>query len=140
MACKQRCSLCALCNISKLLISFSLRFGVEERSVGFPFVLEQQFKLAIALTPKEFRFAVDGVYFGSFAYRSEFGMNKMNGFKMGASFGMYLEITSVDHLQMDSNDCYGFEEYSEPDCDVFQHFEMRNQKQLSTKFFAFIEQ
>lgn len=103
----------------KVFSFFFHRFGVEDRSGGFPFALEQQFKLAIALTPKEFRFAVDGVYFGSFGYRSEFGINKMNGLKMSASFGMFLEITSVDHLQMDSNDCHGFEEYSEPDCDVF---------------------
>lgn len=105
--------------IEGLLISFAPSFGVEERSGSFPFVLEQQFKLAIALTPKEFRFAVDGVYFASFTYRSEYAISKMNGFKMSASFGMYLEITSVDHLQMDSSDCDGFEEYSDPDCDVF---------------------
>lgn len=93
------------------------RFGNEERSGGFPFVLEQQFKLAIALTPKEFRFAVDGVYFASFAYRSGHGVDKLNGFKMGTSHGLYLEITSVDHMQMDSSDCDGFEEYSHPDSD-----------------------
>lgn len=91
---------------------------MEERSDGFPFVLDQQFKLAIALTPKEFRFAVDGTYFTSFAHRSEHGVDKLNGFKMGTSYGMYLEITSVDHVQMDSNDCDGFEEYSHPDSEI----------------------
>lgn len=95
------------------------RFGVEERGDGFPFVLEQQFKLAIAMTPKEFLFAVDGVYFTSFTYRSEYGIDKLNGFKMGTTAGMYLEITSVDHLQMDSPDCDGFEEYSNPDAEIF---------------------
>lgn len=95
------------------------RFGVEERGDGFPFTLEQQFKLAIAMTPKDFRFAVDGVYFTSFNHRSEHGIDKLNGFKMGTNFGMYLEITSVDHLQMDSADCDGFEEYSNPDADIY---------------------
>lgn len=93
-------------------------FGVEERFGEFPFVLEQQFKLAIALTPKEFRFAVDGVFFSSFVYRSECGIDKLNGFKMGTSYGMYLEITSVDHLQMDTKDCEGFEDYSHPETDI----------------------
>lgn len=82
-------------------------------------MLEQQFKLAIALTPKEFRFAVDGVHFASFAHRSEYGIEKLNGFKMGTSYGMYLEITSVDHLQMDTSDCDGFEDYSHPDTDIY---------------------
>lgn len=100
--------------------SFFSRFGNEERGGGFPFVIEQQFKLAIALTPKEFRFAVDGVHFGSFAYRSGHGIDKLNGFKMGTSHGLYLEITSVDHFQTDSSDCDGFEEYSHPDCDMLE--------------------
>lgn len=97
---------------------FYSRFGNEERNGGFPFVIDQQFKLAIALTPKEFRFAVDGVYFTSFAYRSGHGIDKLNGFKVGTSNGLYLEITSVDHLQMDSSNCDGFEEYSHPDYDL----------------------
>lgn len=101
------------------MLFFIHRFGIEERGGSFPFALEQQFKIAIAMTPKEFRIAIDGVYFTSFAYRSGYGISKMNGLKMSASYGMYLEITSVDHLQMDSSDCDGFEEYSEPDCDIF---------------------
>lgn len=66
-----------------------IRYGIEERFGEFPFVLEQQFKLAIAITPKEFRFAVDGVYFTSFIHRSDYGIEKLNGFKMGTSYGMY---------------------------------------------------
>lgn len=71
------------------------------------------------MTPKEFKFAVDGEYFSSFMHRSEHGIDKLNGFKMGTSFGMYMEITSVDHLQMDSIECDGFEEYSRPDADIY---------------------
>lgn len=100
------------------IIFLNFSFGVEERFGGFPFVMEQQFKIAIALTPKEFRFAVDGVYFTSFPYRFGHGIDKLNGFKMGTNHGLYLEITSVDHLQMDSSDCDGFEEYSNPDSDI----------------------
>lgn len=70
------------------------------------------------MTPKEFRFAVDGIHFTSFIHRSDHGIDKVNGFKMGTSFGMYMEITSVDHVQMDSSDCEGFEDYCRPDVDV----------------------
>lgn len=71
------------------------------------------------MTPKEFRFAVDGVYYSSFMHRSEHGIDKLNGFKMGTSFGMYMELTSVDHVEMDSIECEGFEEYSNPDADIY---------------------
>lgn len=37
---------------------------------------------------------------------------------MATTFGLYLEVTSVDHIQMDSNDCNGFEHYSEPDVEI----------------------
>lgn len=93
-------------------------FDVEERFGGFPFALEQQFKLAIAMTPRDFRLAVDGAYFTSFNHRSEYGIDKLNGLKMGTLYGMYLEINSIDHLQMGSSDCNGFEEYSHPDNEI----------------------
>lgn len=70
------------------------------------------------MTPKEFRFAVDGIHFTSFRHRSEYGIDKLNGFKMGTVHGLYMEITSVDHLQMDSNYCDGFECYSHPDAEI----------------------
>lgn len=113
-------SISKLCQwlFSEIWSLFLSRFGTEERTGGFPFVLDQQFKLAIALTPKEFLFAVDGVFFASFAYRSGHGIEKLNGFKMGTNYGMYLEITSVDHVQMESSDCDGFEEYSHPDFEI----------------------
>lgn len=81
--------------------------------------MEQQFKLAIAMTPKDFRFAVDGFPFVSFIHRSEHGIDKLNGFKMGTSYGMYMEITAVDHIQLDSSDCDGFEDFSHPDIDIY---------------------
>lgn len=93
-------------------------YGIEERFGGFPFALDQQFKMAIAFTPKDFRFAIDGGFFTTFNHRSENGIEKVNGFKMGTSFGLYMEVTSVDHVQLDSNECDGFEHFSHPDVEI----------------------
>lgn len=38
----------------------------------------------------------------------------MNGFKMGTSYGLFLEISSVDHVQLDGPNCDGFEQLSHP--------------------------
>lgn len=94
------------------------RFGVEERFGGFPFILDQQFRMAIAFTPKDLRIAIDGSFFSSFNHRSQTKIEKINGFKMGTSHGMYMEVTSVDHLEMNSDDCDGFEHYSHSDVDI----------------------
>lgn len=98
---------------------FFFSFGTEERFVngGFPFALDQQFKLAIAMTPKDIRFAVDGNYVSSYNHRSEHGIRKLNGFKILTRHGLYMEITSVDHFQLDTNECLGFETYSHPDAE-----------------------
>lgn len=92
-------------------------FGFEEKFGSFPFALNQQFKLAIAMTPNEFRLAIDGEFFTSFIYRSSYGINKINGFKMATEDGMFLEVTSVDHFKLDSHECEHFEQYSHPDID-----------------------
>lgn len=94
------------------------RFGVEERFGEFPFILNQQFRMAIAFTPKDLRIAIDGSFFSTFNHRSQTKIEKMNGFKMSTSSGMYMEVTSVDHLKMDTDDCDGFEHYSHPDVDI----------------------
>ncbi|KAL9694866.1 hypothetical protein quinque_014151 [Culex quinquefasciatus] len=91
----------------------------EERSGGFPFVLDQQFKLAIALTESEFKFAVNGSVFESYAYRNANLLNVLNGFKVQCSNGMQLEITNVDHMNMGVPDCEGFESYSHPEVEIF---------------------
>lgn len=69
------------------------------------------------MAPKEFRFAVDGVFFASFPYRFDHGIDKLNGFKMGTSYGMIMDITSVDHIQLDA-DCSDFENYLHPDTEI----------------------
>lgn len=90
----------------------NMEFGHEERDGGFPFVFDQQFRLAIGFTPKEFVFAVNGRRFASFAYRSPNLLKGLNGFKIKGNNGMYVEVSSVDHMKMDSPDCQGFERYS----------------------------
>ncbi|XP_058811288.1 32 kDa beta-galactoside-binding lectin lec-3-like isoform X2 [Topomyia yanbarensis] len=91
----------------------------EERLGGFPFVLDQQFKLAIALTENEFKFAVNGSVFESYVYRSANQLDTLNGFKIQCSNGMQLEVTSVDHMNMGVPDCEGFESYSHPEVEIF---------------------
>lgn len=71
--------------------------------------------MAIAFTPKDLRIAIDGSFFTSFNHRSQTKIEKMNGFKMATSYGMYMEVTSVDHLALDTDECDGFEHYSHPD-------------------------
>ncbi|XP_059612519.1 32 kDa beta-galactoside-binding lectin lec-3 [Phlebotomus argentipes] len=93
----------------------SLTFFTEERDGEFPFAIEQQFKLAIAFTTEDFRFAVDGNYFGQFAYRSANVLDHLNGFKINVGNGLQLDITGVDHMNMGIPDCEGFEAYSHPD-------------------------
>ncbi|XP_053681766.1 32 kDa beta-galactoside-binding lectin lec-3-like [Sabethes cyaneus] len=91
----------------------------EERSGGFPFVLDQQFKLAIGMTENEFKFAVNGSYFESYAYRNINQLDILNGFKVQCSNGMQLEVTNVDHMNMGVPDCEGFESYSHPEVEIF---------------------
>lgn len=98
------------------VLNFS--FGEEERFGSFPFVVDQQFKVAIAIMDHEFRLAINGEYHSTFAYRTYNQLEKLNGLKMGVSHGMQLEITSVDHLTLDKG-CEGFDMYSHPDAKIF---------------------
>jgi hypothetical protein len=77
--------------------------------------MDQQFKLAIALTDNEFRFAVNGEFFTTFTYRTDRLLDIMNGFKISCGNGLQLEVTGVDHLNMGQPDCEGFETYSDPE-------------------------
>lgn len=101
--------------LTKLLNSFDQR---EERDGGFPFIIDQQFKLAIAFTETEFKFAVNGQLFGSFQYRSPNQLAVLNGFKTYCGNGMQLEVTGVDHMNMGFPDCEAFETYSDPDTQI----------------------
>lgn len=81
-------------------------------------MIDEQFKLAIAMTSEAFLFAVNGRYFGNFKYRSPHVLDSMNGFRIFSMLGMQVEITSVDHIHMGLSDCTGFYEYSHPDVEI----------------------
>lgn len=87
----------------------------EERKGDFPFVIDQQFKLAIGFTETAFKFAVNGKFFAQFNYREQNVLPNLNGLKLVCGNGMEIEISSVDHLNMGVDDCEGFESYSDPD-------------------------
>lgn len=96
----------------------SWTYSREERSGEFPFALGVQFKLAIAFTDNEFRFAVNGKRFGTFLYRSKNVLERLNGAKVIGSFGLNVEVTSVDHMDMANNECTDFEQFSHYDIQI----------------------
>ncbi|XP_041764415.1 uncharacterized protein LOC121589509 [Anopheles merus] len=98
--------------------SDALDFRQEERSGGFPFIIDQQFKLAIGLAEQEFRFAINGSRFETYAYRAPRQLDVLNGFRIECTGGLQLEVTAVDHYYSGVPSCAGFEEYSDPDVDI----------------------
>lgn len=96
-------------------MQFNFSFGIEERLGTFPFVLDEQFKLAIGITESGFKFSINGQYFGRFGYRTENPLPIMNGFKATAANGMHLAITEVDHIVTNSPDCDDIDTLSHPD-------------------------
>ncbi|XP_016984943.1 32 kDa beta-galactoside-binding lectin [Drosophila rhopaloa] len=93
----------------------NFEFGNEERHGGFPFVFNQQFKLALAFTDREVLTAVDGYNFFSYAWRTPKAMMNLVGFKVTSINGLVVQITGVDHLQTGDPTCAGFEKYSRHD-------------------------
>uniref|UniRef100_A0A182Q817 Galectin n=1 Tax=Anopheles farauti TaxID=69004 RepID=A0A182Q817_9DIPT len=98
--------------------SDALDFRQEERSGGFPFIIDQQFKLAIGLAEQEFKFAVNGSRFETYTYKTHRQLDVLNGFRIECQNGLQLEVTAVDHYYSGLPDCAGFEEYSHPDVDI----------------------
>uniref|UniRef100_A0A182J2F2 Galectin n=1 Tax=Anopheles atroparvus TaxID=41427 RepID=A0A182J2F2_ANOAO len=96
----------------------ALDFRQEERSGGFPFIIDQQFKLAIGLAEQEFKFAVNGSFFETYTYKTHRLLEVLNGFHIECTNGLQLEVTSVDHYFTGLPDCAGFEEYSHPDVEI----------------------
>ncbi|XP_058128053.1 galectin-4-like [Anopheles ziemanni] len=96
----------------------ALDFRQEERSGGFPFIIDQQFKLAIGLAEQEFKFAVNGSIFETYTYKTHRQLEVMNGFRIECTNGLQLEVTAVDHYFTGLPDCAGFEEFSHPDVDI----------------------
>lgn len=102
-------------NAPNKFLSSSSRFGTEERHGGFPFVFNQQFKLALAFTEREVLTAVDGFNFFSYNWRTPSAMMNLVGFKVTAINGLVVQITGVDHVQTGDPACTGFEKYSRHD-------------------------
>lgn len=91
----------------------------EERDGGFPFVIDQQFRLAIGISDNAFKLAINGNYFASYAFKTSNVLDHLNGFKTYSNKGLQLEISSVDHIHTGSADCAGFENYSHPDVAIY---------------------
>lgn len=94
----------------------SLEWRRDEERYGFPFVHDQMFKMAIAITETSFNVAVDGERLCSYAFRqSNSFLDTLMGFKIQTGNGMQMEVQAIDHMNMGMSDCEGFETYSHPD-------------------------
>ncbi len=93
-------------------------FGIEERYGTFPFAIDEQFRLAIGLTDKEFKFAINGEFFARFGYRTANPLVSLNGFKLGTANGMHIAVTEVNHVVTDTMNCDDIVSMSHPDYDI----------------------
>lgn len=93
-------------------------FGVEEKDGRFPFVHDQEFKIAFGFTELEFLVAIDGSKFTSFKYRTNNALNTTVGLKITCLSGLKIHVTSLDHVLMGNSECKGFENYSRPDAEI----------------------
>lgn len=103
---------------------FIFRWLEEIRSTSFPFQLNKIFRIAIAITEDSFQIAVHGLHFITYhfnsvqpmlkyAFRSNNAyLDQLTGFKLFSLNGMQVTVTGVDHISMETMDCYGFENYS----------------------------
>lgn len=96
-----------------------LSYREEERFGDFPFVFDQQFKLAIAISNGYFLIAVDGKRFCTYKFRTQNQLDVLNGFKMFCVDGLRLEVTAVDHIYSGSPNCADFEGYCNPDMELY---------------------
>lgn len=96
-----------------------MSFREEERHGDFPFVFDQQFKLAFAMSSTHFLVAVDGKRFCSYKYRTQNQLEVVNGFKMFCLDGLRLEVAGVDHIYTGSTTCMDFEGFSNPDTELY---------------------
>ncbi|XP_070499161.1 32 kDa beta-galactoside-binding lectin-like isoform X2 [Chironomus tepperi] len=96
--------------------SDSLEWRKDEEKYGFPFQLDQMFKLGVAITENAFVVAVDGNIFFTYHYR--FGtqfLDVLAGIKLSPFNGLQLEVQGVDHFNTGTTNCEGFEAYTHPD-------------------------
>lgn len=99
---------------------YSTTWGdAETHSDGFPFALNQPFRIAFAFTDRgDLKIAVNGqplMHFLLDHIELEDGeslWNIMTGFQIKAALGLNLQVTNVEHIQASSGGCDGFESYS----------------------------
>jgi hypothetical protein len=97
----------------------TLEWRRDEERHPFPFVIDQMFKMAIAITESSFEVAVDGEKLFSYRYRvSNSFLDTLMGLKFQNNNGLQLEIQGIDHMNMGMSDCEGFETYSHPDVQI----------------------
>lgn len=96
-----------------------LSWREEERFGDFPFVFDQQFKLAFAFSTSHFLVAVDGKRFCSYKYRTQDQLDVLNGLKLLCVDGLRLEVTGIDHIYSGSPSCVDFETYCNPDMELY---------------------
>ena len=97
----------------------SLEWRRDEERYSFPFIIDQMFKMAIAITETSFAVAIDGERLFTYGYRqSNSFLDTLTGIKFQHSSGLQLEIQGIDHLSGGATDCEGFESYSHPDVQI----------------------
>lgn len=97
----------------------SMEWRRDEERHPFPFVMDQMFKLAIAITETSFKIAVNGDHLFTYAYRySNSLLDTLTGLKFLTGNGMQLEVHGIDHMNMGMSDCEGYETYSHPEVQI----------------------
>lgn len=79
----------------------------------FPFMIQQTFKIAIAITSANFQLAANGLKFAQMPYRDDIKrlLGSMTGFEVIGNNGMNLGVPGVEHVVLDT-ECRNFERFS----------------------------
>jgi hypothetical protein len=72
----------------------------EDRSGGFPFSFGTPFKIAIGLTEKAFRVAINGRVFTDYPLKA--AINTLTGLKLNENDGLILRIQECEYLTLDA--------------------------------------
>ncbi|CRK92982.1 CLUMA_CG006589, isoform A [Clunio marinus] len=92
----------------------------HEEQHGFPYEIDQMFKMAIGFTETAYVVAVNGERLFTYDYRfSNSFLDTLMSFRVQTSNGMQVEVQGIDHMDMGMSDCEGFETFSHPDVQIF---------------------
>lgn len=86
-------------------------FG-ENVSFNYPFAVGEVFKLAIAISDKEYHIAINGQKFSSMTFRDEINrlFGSLTGIEIISNDGLNIQVQGVDYLRL-RPDCTGFERF-----------------------------